>query len=774
MDSFLELMASEDPSDALPAAARRERTEADLTALSQHSCQLLMQTVVVDVLRSAPVDALLPVGSAVEGEQETRLCVGAKTLACLSRLAAGSNTVDAVLPGLCEAAQHILAAADPETLQRIRSTEQALRCAAVFAQLLPAVEDSEALLRSLVGRAEAAVGLLDAECTVQAPAVQAAFVGALPILLVACCESESDCGAEVDTLCAVILRVLACGSTHAQTLLLGHITNWVRCVDRTPVSESPHARLVQLFELLPRHGRHLLPLLATPAVAQALVVDSYLNQKNAASELSGRVLELLELLSTYLMGQELQLEDFKAWSAVLLPLKALEWEPSQVSAAQSARFQFARRLQVDHNSPPAPSYHLLITATFRSLQDACADADVAVCSTAFAKSLVLGMFHSDSAVRINSTLRVRRDLLHLPLPSALGAAGVQDGAGCCEDAVQGLLAHDLFGQGAILHLQSLVESVSAQPVAGTAGSRKSPASSRGPAATSFTHDQVRKLAAIGFGDLEAGKRATALGQMLEMLGGDPLLMRTVQAEWAVSTAQLAVLQLEDLVPFADQRGLSCSAQRLQGLTDAQGRLLLETARLVRFLFTNVALLRQRAVYLPEAADRAGHGVVNVGPVLRVLLAAAALRDRKSGAAVDAVRAAAPFCALTLWLTVCTVESWQPALHGHPATAHIAVVHSFVADQQVATTATDRSVHVPSFLAERFLYPAPHGPANEYSTVRATAGNTPTLATAAPGVQRSKRVVLVALEGRAAHPAEYPPDEVVQTIVRELTGPGAER
>jgi len=73
-----------------------------------------------------------------------------------------------------------------------------------------------------------------------------------------------------------------------------------------------------------------------------------------------------------------------------------------------------------------------------SAQDACAESPSAGLQTEFARSLVMGLFHADSAVRINSALRVRRDLLQVPLPSGLmGEHGD-------EDSRFGVMSYDLF------------------------------------------------------------------------------------------------------------------------------------------------------------------------------------------------------------------------------------------------------------------------------------------------------------------------------------------
>lgn len=348
-EAFTELMGSEEPSGSLSAAARKEGTEAEIASLRSHSCQLLMLSVAVEVLLAAPVDALLPVGLVEAG---TRLSVGQQTLATVQRVVAAGGSMEALLPGQWSAVRDRLAHLDPDSLRAIHSTERSLHCAAVLARSQYPSEDPAAALRSLVAHAEAAVGLLDADCPVVAPALLRALVAALPVLLVACCESEDDCGPEVSTLMALYLRSLSCGSVVAKRQLLEHTVAWAQGPDRIDLTDS-QSSIVALFDLLPRHGRHLQALLATPAVVQALVVDTCLAHSSvtdtdatASSQPVGPALELLDLLSAFLMNQNLDGESLQAWAQVLLPLKVLEWEPSQVVSSQCARFQFARRIQV--------------------------------------------------------------------------------------------------------------------------------------------------------------------------------------------------------------------------------------------------------------------------------------------------------------------------------------------------------------------------------------------------------------------------------------------
>ena len=91
------------------------------------------------------------------------------------------------------------------------------------------------------------------------------------------------------------------------------------------------------------------------------------------------------------------------WSHLLLPLKLAEWEAEhQQSNTLDDTFTGTQ------NNTTLSSHESLTSFALR-LQEACADSTAVPLQTMFARSLVVGLFHTDSAVRINSALRVRRD-----------------------------------------------------------------------------------------------------------------------------------------------------------------------------------------------------------------------------------------------------------------------------------------------------------------------------------------------------------------------------
>jgi hypothetical protein len=352
MGKFMALMMSEDAADSANTspAEQREHAARSVDTLRTSSCQLLLLASAVEVFGAAPAHSLLPC-AAVDDGSGSKLAVGPLSLACLRRLTACRTSLETLLPGATATAERCLTILDPAMLECIRSAEQSLYCAKAFTQSVPAeTGDAEELLPALVARAEMAVDLLDQDCPISAPRLQDALVGALPILLLACCESESDFSAEAQTLLAMIVRVLSCGRDTSKSLLLQHLMSWMACTGRVALSE-PLLGLVRLFELQPRHGRHLVLLLSTPAVVQALVTDTYLAQENADGALSLAAVDLLELICGELNRREIDRSALEDWAAVLLPLKTLEWDPAQANKSQSARFQFTRRLQVRFSPP---------------------------------------------------------------------------------------------------------------------------------------------------------------------------------------------------------------------------------------------------------------------------------------------------------------------------------------------------------------------------------------------------------------------------------------
>ena len=455
------------------------------------------------------------------------------------------------------------------------------------------------------------------------------------------------------------------------------------------------------------------------------------------------------------------------------------------------------------------------------IQDACSNSNNAAHKAAFHRSLVLGLFHCTSAVRINSALRVRRDLLHLNI-------NLSSLLSCEDDSVSnsnvasnrfGVLAYDFFPVGAPLRLGAWTATVAPASLA-TAGtsattsttttataigtsstSRNSKhakqqhkpvvAAMRAPSASTFTHADVRKIAAIALGDLEPSLRASALGQMLDMLTSDAHLRHTVDAAWAVSTVTSALAQLTRLAPFpqADEQSsasslssssVTYSADRAKAMSDADCRLLVETCRLVSFFLTHFAYLRQAVVFAASNASATGAAVPSISTsvciLLRMLLAAGQLKKSSGYITVyDALQRVADLCAQTVCKLVCCTESWP-----HPTKVE-GIKFQFVAAGAISSSASDSaSVCVPNFLTAHFLYPssaAYSAASNEYtSTLNRGDGAYTTVGAAVSSLCSEGQVALVRVQCSAVDGADfqYPSENILQLIVVESSMPSVDR
>lgn len=381
----------------------------------------------------------------------------------------------------------------------------------------------------------------------------------------------------------------------------------------------------------------------------------------------------------------------------------------------------------------------------------------------FARSLVLGLFHSTSAVRINSTLRARRDLLGVPLPTGLVA----------ENAEQrfGVLSYDLFSSGGALRLGDWA-TVTTEGASGAAsvgaGKRNKGVTAKLPSTSNFTHADVRKIASIGLGELEASIRASAVGQLLDMLGSDAHLLHTADADWCAATLRGALQQLSSLAPIASN-AVTCDADRMQAMTDAECRLFTETSRLVCFFFTHFAFLRNLACFHATATARSP-SQQPVAVLLRVLLGAHQLKKTNTSA-YDAVQQAAATSAQVLCLLAANTESWALPTERTP------VAQQYVSADGVDVNAT--SLCVPVHVARRFCFPSSVRSDNEYSKAAGAAGSNKA-ATVTVGSAGSARgsvlghIVLVSLHCAPETPAMYPTDDIVRLLVAETGVHSADR
>ena len=396
----------------------------------------------------------------------------------------------------------------------------------------------------------------------------------------------------------------------------------------------------------------------------------------------------------------------------------------------------------------------------------------------FAKSLVLGMFHTDSSVRISSVLRVRRDVLGVPLPSAVDCTN-ESGA----DVTASLLSCDIFCNAAPQRLQSWKELLNSTATSTVA---KKGLKARVPVSTAFTHADVRKVASIGLGELEPSLRAPALAQVLEMLDSDSQLLHTADAAWVLSVAQRALQQVAALVPFTNaSNSIAVSAVSMQKMTDAQCRLLIETVRLLVFFFAHFWSLRTCATFLPAAVE--GQSSLDLAVLLRVLFAASSLKPTNSPGC-EALLQVAPLCAQVLCSVICSVQSWQPLHCSESDTDHLAVTHTIVPASAVEQEGqcSSHALRIPSFVLQRFHFPVPTSAVsgNEYSLSRSGGNSSGVvgrhMSVAVTGIAsggNSKlmgQVTEVAYSCQPACPASYPPQSVVDAVVSEVTGDLADR
>jgi len=325
----------------------------------------------------------------------------------------------------------------------------------------------------------------------------------------------------------------------------------------------------------------------------------------------------------------------------------------------------------------------------------------------------MGLFHADSAVRINSALRVRRDLLGVPLPSGLMGEHA-DG-----DSRFGVMSYDLFpAGGGVAGLKLAAWKFGASSSAATTdGALKRNKTVRVPTSTAFTHADVRKIASIALGDLDASIRASAMAQLIDMLSSDSHLLRTTDAEWVATTVRGALTQLARLAPFVEMaddsaaKSLHCSPQRLQALTDAECRLFVETARAVGFFFSQCAFLRRAVNFHAQAASHDDYhsSSLNVSVLLKLLLSAH-LQKKVPGSGYDALQHVASVSAQTLAVLTCSAESWAaPVTAPGPA----AVLYQY-APRGADAAVSAHSVHIPTHIASRFLIPTSSSSANEYA------------------------------------------------------------
>lgn len=388
------------------------------------------------------------------------------------------------------------------------------------------------------------------------------------------------------------------------------------------------------------------------------------------------------------------------------------------------------------------------------LQDACADSCSPAVRAAFARSLVVGLFHSTSAVRINSALRVRRDLL-----------GISPFAGPENSELRfGVQAYDPFPANSSGGLAMRLSDWATDAADGSTLTRPSKGhTAKAPATSAFTHADLRKIASIGLGELDASTRATALERVAIMLDSDTQLQLTVDADWCASTLRSALQQLSMLAPIAPNT-VTCDADRMQALSDAECRLFTETARLVGFLCTHFAFLRKVVCY-HHAADEPHSPPTSI--LLRVLLSAHQLKKANTSA-YDAVQRVAAISAQVLCLLACNTESW-------PLSEVDAVKHQYVSADGAEVRST--SLCMPAHVIRRFLFPASVNAANEYSKMSAGSAGKSTVVVG--GVGNGGRGVLcqivqVSLHCAPTKPAQYPADDIVRLLVAETATQSVDR
>ena len=130
------------------------------------------------------------------------------------------------------------------------------------------------------------MSLLDASCTVAVPTLQQAIASTLPILLQSAYErldlDETAAESALNTMCALIERVLTCGALTSKLVLLTHMLAWLtRSYELLPspgtiiggnLFSEQQIHLIQLFNLDASSGCQMASVLATPSVMQALLL----------------------------------------------------------------------------------------------------------------------------------------------------------------------------------------------------------------------------------------------------------------------------------------------------------------------------------------------------------------------------------------------------------------------------------------------------------------------------------------------------------------------
>ena len=569
------------------------------------------------------------------------------------------------------------------------SARRIFTTARIFTSKMDRTLPAGAVLEHFTHAAQACVSLLDASCTVAVATLQQAIASTLPILLQSAYErldqDETAAATALNKICALIERVLTCGAPTAKSVLQTHLLAWLtRSYELLPspgtiiggdLFSEQQVQLIQQFNLDASSGRQMASVLATPSVMQALLLCTTTNSADE-TEISLQAQQVLDVLCAYFL--QYHSDDFSSdnkevhqWSHLLLPLKLAEWEAEhQQSNSLDATFTDTQNNNTTATTQPS---HEALTSFARRLQEACADSTSVSLQTTFARSLVVGLFHTDSAVRINSALRVRRDLLHVPLPT-----GLNEGSNDDVDNMYSVLSYDLFPSGGVLKLGSWQTNNASTSTATTTKTMRVPNNS------TFTHAGVRKVASIGFSEVEASMRATALSQVVDMLQSDAHLLHTVDIEWAFTTVKTALSQLATLAPFVNStttgpNSLQCDVTALNNMPDAECRLFLQTVRIVSFFFTHFATLRSRVYFHAENSVLDDNyslqqGVLNVSVLLRLLLDAHLLQTKKTNnnsrtiyntvnasnstsAGYEVLQQVAGECAQILAILTCSADCW---------------------------------------------------------------------------------------------------------------------
>ena len=456
MDAFLALIDEEDDNTNSTTKTDTDR----LPSLQGHCFDLTFLSCVLDLFRAVPTHTLLPANQTVDGMQRM-LSVGSHILQCLFKIAATSPSLEALLPGCTAVVTDTLCVVDGAALENITAARRLFTTARVFTAKFDRTLSAGAVLEHFTHAAQVCVSLLDASCTVAVPSLQQAIASTLPILLQSAYErlDQDETAAEtaLNTICALIERVLSCGAPTAKSVLLTHLQAWLtRSYELLPspgtiragsLFSEQQVQLIEQFNLDASSGRQMASILATPSVMQALLLctTSTTSDEAALSLLAQQVLDVLcaYFLQYHSCDFNSNNKEVVQWSHLLLPLKLAEWEAEhQQSNTLDATFTGTQ------NNTTTLSCHENLTSFARRLQEACADTPSVLLQTMFARSLVVGLFHTDSAVRINSALRVRRDFLHIPLPTGLSEGSQNDDI----DNMYSVLSYDLFPSGGVLKL----------------------------------------------------------------------------------------------------------------------------------------------------------------------------------------------------------------------------------------------------------------------------------------------------------------------------------